>query len=330
MGRVDLTTTQVTSKATTRVAYIRTLLDTRPSEEYYQSDWVNLRTWLWLWVGQRLPIDLLGDDRMKRTPPPPDLDHHYILGYSTAADSFILSWLLEVSELGNANLSRCDFDVYLSDSQMNDPKNKDILTRLISENVTIKRVKKPSTEYASDYVCDSVMLSESDYILDPTLMLGPSDWMTTDASYQDSLRHGHPQRYKPKDINNGRYGNRLKDKMGHTIPSCSYPYGKSEAWKHGHEVRWSAYACPCCGRRCKRSKGCKETGIDWAVMNSDNRWIEGLDLSAARPPDFERNWRNLSAEDVVNYCGPDTKVWERFGKWKWRSVDTFSGDWKRE
>jgi hypothetical protein len=325
-------TAEETPKSTTRVAYIRTFLDTRPVQEYNETDWINLKVWLGMWVGQNVPWDPCGSGRKNRTSPPPGLRHHYILGHSTAADPFILDWLLKFSQPEYFRLGRTDFEVYLSATQMNDPNNEDLLQRLVSENVAVKKITAPSEEYTSDDICDSVMLSESDYVLDPTLQLGLDSWISTDALYRDSLRHGHPQRYKTEELSNSYYENRLKNKMGHTMTSCFYPHGKSEAWKQDHELRWRAYECPSCGHRCKRSKGCKNTGEDWAADKNKYKtvWMEGVDLSAARPPEFERDWRGLSVNDVVHYCGPDSMAYERFRKWKWRSVDTFSGDWKRE
>ena len=58
--------------------------------------------------------------------------------------------------------------------------------------------------------------------------------------------------------------------------------------------------------------------------------MEGVDLDAPRPPEFERDWRILSVENVLNYYGQDALAYIRFRKWKWRSIDTFSGDWKKE
>ncbi|PCD24426.1 hypothetical protein FGRA07_11086 [Fusarium graminearum] len=327
MENTDGATTEQTPKLATRVAYLRTILDKKSTEEHSETDYLNLNSWLWIWVGKNVPWDPWGSGRKNRTKPPPELLHHYILGFSTAADPAILDWLLKNSGENNARLSRSDFTVYLSATQMNDPSNKDLLQRLASENVTIKKITEPSEEYTSDDICDSVMLSESDYILDPTIQIGPCDWVTTDALYRDSLRYGHPQLYRTEEYSNFYYENRLKKKMGgHTMTSCCYPYGKSDQWKRDHEREWRNYECPSCGQRCKRSKGCKNTGEDWAADRNKYKtaWMEGVDLSAARPPDFEKDWRTLTVNDVVYYGG------ERFKKWNWRSVDTFSGDWKRE
>ncbi|RGP63907.1 hypothetical protein FSPOR_8234 [Fusarium sporotrichioides] len=326
MENADGAATNQTPKLTTRVAYIRTFLDRKSTEEHTEADRANLDTWLWMWVGQNVPWDPCGSGRKNRTTPPPDLRHHYILGHSTGADPFILDWLMRYSESRYARLSRSDFTVYLSATQMNNLSTKDLLQRLASENVTVKKITAPSEQYTSDDICDSVMLSESDYILDPTLQLGPDGWISTDALYRDSLRHGHPQRYKTEELSTFYYENRLKNKMGHTMTSCSYPHGKSEQWKRDHEIEWRNYKCPSCGQRCKRSKGCKTTGEDWATDKDKHKdaWMEGLDLSAPRSPDFERYWRTFSVNDVVYYCG------ESFKKWNWRSVDTFSGDWKGE
>ena len=162
--------TEESAKPTTRVAYIRTLLDKRPTEQITESERISLRTWLSFWVGQKVPYDPCGSGRKNRTSPPPGLHHHYILGYTTAADAFILDWLLEV---GSDKSSRSDFGVYLSEAQMKDVRNKDLLRRLESENMVVTKITAPSIEYASDDTCDSVMLSKSDYVLDITLQYGP-------------------------------------------------------------------------------------------------------------------------------------------------------------
>ncbi|KAJ4138739.1 hypothetical protein NW768_002610 [Fusarium equiseti] len=322
--------TEKTPNPFTRVAYIRTIPDKRPAEEIIECQLSNLRTWLRFWVGQKVPYDPCGAGRKNRTSPPPGLRHHYILGYTTAADAVILDWLLEASTPGSDKLSRTDFELFLSEAQMKDVKNKDLIRRLEAENVIVTKITTPSSEYASDDICDSVMLSKSDYVLDTTLQYGPSDWISTDALYRDSLRHAHPQYYKTDELNNFYFESRLKNKMGHTQRSCSYPHGKSEAWLYDHYVKWQAYACPSCGQRCKRSKGCKNTGEDWGKDRRREEWMEGVDLDAPRPPEFERDWRMLSVENVLNYYSEDRLAWERFRKWKWRSIDTFSGDWKRE
>ncbi|KAG8668031.1 hypothetical protein FPOAC1_007392 [Fusarium poae] len=128
----------------TRVAYIRTILDKKTTEELTENDRFNLNSWLCTWVGQNVPWDPWGSGRKNRTKPPPDLLHRYILGYSTGADSYILDWLLRNSEPKYARLSRSDFTVYLSATQMNDPNNKDLLQRFASTNVTIKKITNPS------------------------------------------------------------------------------------------------------------------------------------------------------------------------------------------
>ncbi|QPC80389.1 hypothetical protein HYE68_011141 [Fusarium pseudograminearum] len=326
MENTDGATTEQTQEPRTRVAYLRTILDKKSTEEHSETDWLNLDSWHWTWVGQNVPWDPWGSGRKNRTKPPPELLHHYILGFSNVVDPAILDWLLKNSGENNARLSRSDFTVYLSATQMSDPSNKNLLQRLASENVTIKKITEASNEYTSDDICDSVMLSESDYILDPTIQIGPSDWVTTDALYRDCLRYGHPQLYRTEEHSNFYYENRLRRKMGHTMTSCCYPHGKSDQWKRDHEREWRLYECPSCGQRCKRSKGCKNTGEDWAADRNKYKtaWMEGVDLSVARPPEFEKDWRTLSVNDIVYYGA------ERFRKWNWRSVDTFSGDWKRE
>ncbi|RGP78268.1 hypothetical protein FLONG3_3583 [Fusarium longipes] len=309
----NITTTDETSDMTNRVAYIRTILDRRSFGEHDQTERINLQVWLENWVGQKVPWDPCGRGPHGRTSHQPGLRQHYILGHSTAADSFILDWLLNSSISDNARLRRTDFEVFFATTQVNDPSNKNLLQRLASENVKVKKITAPSEEYKSQDICDSVMMFESDYIIDPALQHGPDSWISIDALYRDSLRYGHPQRYRTERLNNYYYQNRRKNKMGHA-------------------KRWWTHKCPSCGHSCKRSKGCKKTGEDWAAeMNKyKTAWMEGVDLSAARPPDFESNWRSLSANDVVYYYGADNIAHERFRNWSWRSVDTFSGDWKGE
>ncbi|RTE74402.1 hypothetical protein BHE90_011158 [Fusarium euwallaceae] len=306
-----------------RVAYIRTVLDNEI--DYYEDDWSNLKTWLCFWVGQQVPKDPFGHEHRRQSQPPPDIRHHYILRHRNAADIFVLEWLLKNSEPGGWRLSRSDFTIYLSQPQVDDPANQSLLRRLESMKIGIEVVSPlESTEYPSDDICDAVMLSGSDYILETSLVRGAGCSTTFDTLFRNSMRHGHPQQYNTEEKSRAYYANRLKSKMGHTKRYCGYPHGKSEGWKQEHEEEWKNYKCPSCGKRCKRSKGCKTTGEWWAKdMNS---WADGVNLSAARPPEFEKEWRTLSVEDVVNYHGSDAIASERFRRWKWRSIDTFSGE----
>ncbi|KAJ3519490.1 hypothetical protein NM208_g14111 [Fusarium decemcellulare] len=317
-----------TTGTTTRVAYIRTLLDKEQEENYTECDWLNVRSWLDFWVGQRVHLNPHGlYNRRIRSSPPPNLRHHYILGHSTAADALALEWFLQVSKPDGWRLSRTDFEVYLSQAQVEDPANKQLLQRLESEGVSFKTVDPSTpTEFTTDDICDSVMLSESDYVLESALVRTPNCWASLHTLYRDAVRHNHPQRYNAKEISENYYAYRLKNKMGHTQRGCQYPHGKSEFWKREHKREWELYKCPSCGKRCKRNKGCKTTGEWWAEDKSKTAWSEGVDTSAPRPPDFEKAWRTLSVEDVVNNWGPDWLMSQRFRNWKWRSVDTFAGE----
>lgn len=311
---------------TTRVAYIRTILDKDRLEKYSECDWLNLHSWLSFWVGQTIPVERWEATFRQRTKPPRGLRHHYILGYSNPADKAILDWLIYSSGRGYHGLLRHDFTVYLSESQQRDPGNKQLLDQLRTEKVNIASVTPSTpTEYETDDICDGVMLSKSDYVLETGLMRASSCWISLDALYRDSLRHNHPQKHNTDNLGKIYFENRLKNKMGHTKTDCSYAHAKSDAWKREHEIAWKNYKCPSCGKRCKRSKGCKTTGEQWA-STAKTRWAEGVDTSAPRPPEFERDWRSLTVEDVVNYYGEDQMAYERFRKWKWRSVDAFSGE----
>ncbi|KAF4336062.1 peptidase A1 [Fusarium beomiforme] len=316
------------SMTTTRTAYIRSILDKDKQDKYHESCWLNIKCLLGMWVGQRVHFDPAGTGaRRLRSSQPPNLHHHYILGQSNPVDAFVLDWFLDNSQPDSWRLSRHDFEVYLSEMQIKDPANKDLVSRLNHEGVKIT-VVTPSipTDFETEDICDGVMLTLSDYVLETSLIRSSSCWVTTDALYRDSLRHGHPQRYNTEELAKKHYENRLKNKMGHTRRSCSYPHGKSDAWKQDHEEDWINYKCPSCGRRCKRSKGCKITGDDWAKNKDRIAWDEGVDTTAPRPPEFERDWRLLTAEDVCNGWGTDGMSYERFRKWKWRSVDTFTGE----
>ncbi|KAM0549448.1 hypothetical protein ACHAPJ_009434 [Fusarium lateritium] len=312
---------------TTRVAYIRTILDKEHEDNYVECDWLNIRSWLGFWVGQSVPQEPHNYWRQYRCSPPPGLHHHYILGHSTGVDSLALDWFLQNSQPDSWRLSRSDFEVYLSEAQVADPANKELLQQLEKEGVRMKTVELSApTEFTTDDICDSVMLSSSDYVLESRLLRGSLCWTSMHNLHRDSLRHGQPQKYDTEEASKQYYENRLKNKMGHTSRCCSYPHGKSELWKREHEEDWKAYKCPSCGKRCKRSKGCKTTGEWWAEDKSKPAWSEGVNTSAPRPPEFEKYWRDLSAEDVISYWGPDVMAHHRFRNWKWRSVDTFSGE----
>ncbi|KAM0268756.1 hypothetical protein ACHAPA_004681 [Fusarium lateritium] len=318
--------TSLETATTTRVAYLRTILDKHNLDSYSECDWSNLDTWLSFWVGQTIPADRWGASFRQRTTPPPGLRHHYILGYSNPVDKVILDWLIWCSGHEYHKLLRNDFTVYLSESQQKDPANKQLLDRLRIEKVNITRVTPSAPiEYTTDDICDGAMLSKSDYVLEAGLLRGSYSWIPLDAFYRDSLRHNHPQQYNTEELSKLYFENRLRNKMGHTRKDCSYAHGKSDAWKRDHEMAWKNYKCPSCGKRCKRSKGCKTTGEQWA-STAKMEWAEGVDTSAPRPPEFERDWRSLSAQDVVCYWGRDRVSFERFRNWKWRSVDTFSGE----
>ncbi|RSL39179.1 hypothetical protein CEP54_016359 [Fusarium duplospermum] len=169
------------STTRTRVAYIRTVLD--DEVEYYEYDWRNLTTWLCFWVGQQVPKDPFGNEHRRQSQPPPDIRHHYILRHHNAADTFVLEWLLRNSDM------KIGIDVVSS---------------------------LESTEYASDDICDAVMLSRSDYILETSLVRGAGCSTTFDTLFRNSMRHGRPQQYNAEEKSSAYYANRLKSKMGHT------------------------------------------------------------------------------------------------------------------
>ncbi|KAH6891367.1 hypothetical protein B0T10DRAFT_310604 [Thelonectria olida] len=300
-----------------RVGYIRTVFDkkTHHDEDYWT--WTPLKDWLEFWVGQ-LVSDFKSYGWRRTSPPPPGLRHHYCLGHANAADDVVLEWLLENSKPESWRLSRQDFTVYLSKAQVRDPANRQFLQRLKSEGVMTKTVTpSASTEYTADDRCDAAMLSDSDYLLEPSLQ-------SFSALYRDSLRNNRPQLYPDEKL---FYEDRLKAKMGHTWKNCCFPPYKSDAWRHIHAEEWKNYKCPSCGKRCKRSKGCKTTGEWWYEERTDwTPWRNGVDTSAPRPPDFEKAWRTLSAQDVCHGNGPDGVASQRFRNWKWQSVATFSGE----
>ncbi|KAF4456884.1 hypothetical protein F53441_1095 [Fusarium austroafricanum] len=309
----------------TRTAYIRTIIDRDRQHEYYESNWADISWLINAWVGQKVSSNYYSTPRRLHSEPPPGLRHHYILGYSNPVDVYILDWFLRRVHEGSEFLSLGDFEVFLSEAQIKDPANKDLLQRLQKEGVHVQVVKiSTPVDYETDDRCDAVMLTESDYVIETSLLR--RSCQTLDVLYKDSLRHGHPQRYNTKELSNQYYKSRLTNKMGHTQKECMFPHGKSEGWKHNHMQAWINYACPSCGKRCKRSKGCKTTGEDWAKDERATAWSEGVDLSAPRPPEFERDWRMLTAEDVCAYYGRDPMASQRFRKWKWRSIDTFSGE----
>ncbi|WZH45403.1 hypothetical protein QYS62_006459 [Fusarium acuminatum] len=229
-------------ETTTRVAYIRTILDKDSLEKYSECNWLNLNTWLSFWVGQTIPVDRWGAAFRQRTKPPPGLRHHYILGYSNPADKVILDWLIWCSGREYHKLLRHDFTVYLSESQQREPGNKQLLDRLRTEKVNITFVTPSTpTEYVADDICDGVMLSKSDYVLETGLMRASSSGIALDAFYRDSLRHNHPQQYTPENLGKLHFEERLKNKMGHTRRDCSYAHAKSDAWKRDHEIAWKNY-----------------------------------------------------------------------------------------
>jgi hypothetical protein len=105
-------------------------------------------------------------------------------------------------------MSRGDFEVYLSEAQMKDPANKEFLQKLELEQVKVTVVDSSMpTEFGTEDICDGVMLTKSDYVLETYIERGPSCWITTDVLYRDSLRHGHPQRYNTEELSQRYYDN---------------------------------------------------------------------------------------------------------------------------
>ncbi|KAF4494913.1 alcohol dehydrogenase [Fusarium agapanthi] len=140
----------------TRIAYIRTIIDKDKEMEYYESCWANLRMFLWSWVGQKVHNDPAGTVAPRlRSSPPPGLRHHYIIGFSNAFDAFVLDWLLDNSKPDSWRMSRDDFEVFLSEAQMKDPTNKELLQKLEIErvNVTVVDSSMP-TEFDTKDICD--------------------------------------------------------------------------------------------------------------------------------------------------------------------------------
>ncbi|KAJ6445180.1 peptidase A1 [Purpureocillium lavendulum] len=313
-----------------RVAYIRTVIDR--DVEYNETEWCNLRTWLRFWVGQEAQPNPFGHGpKLKCGVQATDIRHHYILAYRNAADKFVLDWLIGCSGKGSLRLARDDFTVYLSRSQASNPANKALLDRLGREAVHTITVAsndaagRPSLSEAD--ACEEELCAASDYLLETHLAraqhISPFSYL-----WHDSLRHGHSQRPETDDESQAHWRGRLRRRMGgHTARSCSYPHPKSEGWRREHEEAWRNYACPSCGKRCKRGKGCRTTGEQWWTggtrREEERRWGEDVDLTAPRPREFEEQWRSMSVEDVVGIFG---KGWGLQTSWRWQSVDTFSGE----
>lgn len=312
-----------------RVAYIRTVID--KDTDYNETDWCNLRTWLRFWVGKEArPHPFSEEAKMRCGVNTTDIRHHYILAYRNAADEFVLDWLIGCSTKGSFRLRRRDFTVYLSQAQASDPAKKELLQRLQSESVSVHIVpldkSRETLSQDEPDACEEALLSASDYLLE-TYLSRAQRISPFHSLWRDSLRHGHREASNAAERSKEySEGGRLRVHMGgYSSSSCSYPPPKTDAWRRAHDEAWRNYACPSCGKRCKRSKGCRTTGEWWTAGRSEaaRRWGEDVDTSAPRPPEFEKEWRDLSVEDVVARYG---KGWGSRVGWKWQSVDTFSGE----
>ncbi|GJN80103.1 hypothetical protein PLIIFM63780_003627 [Purpureocillium lilacinum] len=312
-----------------RVAYIRTVID--KDTGYNETDWCNLRTWLRFWVGKEArPHPFSEEAKMRCGVNTTDIRHHYILAYRNAADEFVLDWLIGCSTKGSFRLRRRDFTVYLSQAQASDPAKKELLQRLQSESVSVHIVpldkSRETLSQDEPDACEEALLSASDYLLE-TYLSRAQRISPFHSLWRDSLRHGHREASNAAERSKEySEGGRLRAHMGgYSSSSCSYPPPKTDAWRRAHDEAWRNYACPSCGKRCKRSKGCRTTGEWWTAGRSEaaRRWGEDVDTSAPRPPEFEKEWRDLSVEDVVARYG---KGWGSRVGWKWQSVDTFSGE----
>ncbi|EEY23435.1 conserved hypothetical protein [Verticillium alfalfae VaMs.102] len=221
------------------------------------------------------------------------------------------------------SFERRDFTVFVSREQAATTQNTELLQRLKVEQVEVQvltthDLATSQAEYPSSLPCDAFMLLKSDYAL--------HIWSGGRVNYEgdnvrfcgwrDSLRLGAPEetRRLPKPL-----------LMGHTRRGCCWA-GKCNYWRRDHDEKWRNYKCPCCGGRCKRTKGCQKTGEYWVEEKKLPEWLlEAEEENGTVPPEFAREWMNMSAADTIDKYELRKGIGTA-GRWRWRSIDTFAGD----
>ncbi|KAM0270888.1 hypothetical protein ACHAQH_009272 [Verticillium albo-atrum] len=257
---------------------------------------------------------------------------HYILGIDTAVGKLAIDWLIQASGEGvkEPQLARSDLAVVVSRDQAKSSRNEELLQRLKIERVEIQLLTKHDlsagqAEYPSSAPCDAFMLLKSDYALN-IMYDDHANYDGDDMRYWDwrnSLRLGAPE--EPEDWPERFWYDHRHDKMGHTRRGCCWA-GKCIYWRHNHGKKLRTYKCPCCGGRCKRTKGCQKTGEYWMEEKKLPEWLrEAEEDNGFVPPEFAREWMNLSSAETIERYNLRKGI-ATAGSWRWRSIDAFSGD----
>ncbi|KAG7116207.1 hypothetical protein HYQ45_016141 [Verticillium longisporum] len=265
-------------------------------------------------------------------PRPRACRQHYILGLDTTSDRIAIDWLIQGSavDVEDPKYERRDFTVFVSREQAATTQNIELLQRLKAEQVEVQLLTThdlaaSQAEYPSSVPCDAFMLLKSDY----ALHIWPGDRVNYDrdnvrfCGWRDSLRLGAPE--EPEDYPSRFWYDYRHDKMGHTRRGCCWA-GKCNYWRRDHDEKWRNYECPCCGGRCKRTNGCQKTGEYWVEEKKLPEWLlEAAQEKGTVPPEFAREWMNMSAADTINKYELRKGIGTA-GRWRWRSIDTFAGD----
>ncbi|KAM0327532.1 hypothetical protein ACHAQA_005822 [Verticillium albo-atrum] len=314
---------------TARICYIRTVgsdpeADNKVREEDGRGPQAFVPDCLETWVYQDKPKQVAGG---KQKPVAPR--QHYILGIDTAIDRLAIDWLLEASKEGedDPKIARRDFTVFVLREKPKGPEHEELLQRLKAENVEVEALKErdlaaSQAEYPSSEACDAFMLTKSNYVVNHINMDFIDQYRYYNGEWKDSMRLGAPEAIY--DDRHFFWYDRLQRKTGHTKRGCCWE-GKCLYWRREHLQKWYDYACPSCGGRCKRSKGCQKTGEYW-VEDTRPEWLrDAEEENGPVPPEFAREWRTMSARETVEKYNLRSGIGPAEG-WRWRSIDTFSGD----
>ncbi|KAF1954566.1 hypothetical protein CC80DRAFT_493702 [Byssothecium circinans] len=267
-----------------------------------------------------------------RQPPPDQLTeggarHRFLLGVANLEDNRVLDMLIaEIgartpTEVDYANptwcfkyVSRFDIEVRISRPQAATVAGQKLLKRCADNGIATTICG------TSDEQCDSTMLMDSDYLIDPMTMRYSNVFHT---HFWQHFRSGIPE---DNMLTNEKYDMKQHDASRYRL---AYRYA-GYSWRQssgGYRGNGDNYRCAMCGGKCKRSQ-CRGQAPDDRIeerKRNDEVQDQWREENLRLPEPGTAKWKDSTADEMLwrfqTLSLPGYKNEKR-----WHSIDTFSGE----
>ncbi|KAF2799740.1 hypothetical protein K505DRAFT_294106 [Melanomma pulvis-pyrius CBS 109.77] len=291
------------SPTPTRVAYLRTV-------SHSNKDSTEIFTLLNTYMQQTSLADL--ENGKPR--------HRFLFGTANASDDHILDLLIPgepfqgtYAHVMSRNMCRSDLELNISQTRAATLAGGAIIKRCASEGIATR------INGTTDEECDSIILVESDYLIDfltPELDFRHATWFQRYArtgQTQDNMLTNADYDVGRHDVSKMRLSNRYS---GHGWQASSGAYHGNGVWR-----------CSMCGGKCKNGKCAvgppadrKEEYVRRA--KEKEKWVDDW---VKLPEKGDKRWKELTAEEMCQrfYMRKQAGLKNELN---WKSVDTFSAE----